>query len=83
MSGCSVRYCNILLTFSVLLLILKIPLDFLGIIIMDLLLLLIRDLSPLHDISRSDIEFIDGISMLGLEVIEDSVLFLIIERRWN
>ena len=37
-SSCSVRYCNILLTFSVLLLILKIPLDFLGIIIMDLLL---------------------------------------------
>ena len=45
--------------------------------------LLMRNLSPLHDISRSDIEFIDGISMLGLEIMEDSVLFLIIERRWN
>ena len=71
---------NILLTFSVPLLILKISLDFLGIIIMRLLLSLIWDFSPLHDTSRSDMEFIDGISMLGLKIIEDSVLFLIIER---
>ena len=80
MSRCSVSYCNVLLTVSVLLLILKISLDFLGIIIMYLLLSLIRDFSPLHDTSRSDMEFIDGISMLGLKIIEDSVLFLIIER---
>ena len=79
MSRCSVSYCNVLLTVSVLLLILKISLDFLGIIIMYLLLSLIRDFSPLHDTSRSDMEFIDGISILGLGFSENSVLFSIIE----
>ena len=70
---------NILLIFLAPLLILKISLDFLGIIIMRLLLSLIWDFSLLHDTSRSDMEFIDGVTILGLGFSENSVLFSIIE----